>query len=92
MVWCIALKASAGFSKPIPSLIATIAMIASVALLAYALRHLPVGTAYPVWTGIGAVGAFIVGVWAFSEPVTTLRVISALFIVAGIIGMRLSSE
>lgn len=91
VVWAYAMKQSDGFTRLWPSIITLIAMIASFALLAYAMRTLPLGTAYTVWTGIGAVGAFIVGMIFLAEPANLLRVVAATLIVAGLILMKLSS-
>jgi quaternary ammonium compound-resistance protein SugE len=91
IVWALALKASDGFTRPIPSVIAVVGMIASVVLLALAMRSLPVGTAYVVWTGIGAVGAFIAGVVYFGEDLGAMRVIAAGLIVSGLVLMKVAS-
>ncbi|MCW5694446.1 MAG: QacE family quaternary ammonium compound efflux SMR transporter [Pseudolabrys sp.] len=91
IVWALALKASEGFTRPIPSAIAIAGMIASVVLLSLAMRSLPVGTAYVVWTGIGAVGAFIAGVIMFGEDMNAMRVIAAGLIVCGLVLMKIAS-
>ncbi len=91
VVWAVGLKYSEGFSRPLPSVITAISMVISVVLLAVALRTLPVGTAYAVWTGIGAVGTVIVGMLLLGEPVETLRLLCIGLIVAGVIGLRLVS-
>lgn len=91
IVWALALKASDGFTRPIPAAIAVVGMVASVALLALAMRSLPVGTAYGVWTGIGAVGAFIAGVIVFGEDMSAMRVIAAGLIVSGLVLMKIAS-
>ncbi|MBB5605539.1 quaternary ammonium compound-resistance protein SugE [Janthinobacterium sp. S3M3] len=85
------MKLSNGFSKPLPTLITLVMMIASFGLLSYAMRTIPLGTAYTIWTGIGAVGAFIVGIVVLGEQLSTLRVIAAILIVCGIVLMKLSS-
>jgi quaternary ammonium compound-resistance protein SugE len=91
VVWAFCMKQSAGFTRLWPS-IGTIAfMIASFALLSYAMRTLPLGTAYTVWTGIGAVGAFIVGIVLLQEPASALRVLAAALIVSGLVLMKLTS-
>lgn len=90
--WAYSMKQSDGFSKPIPSLITGAAMIASFALLALSMRTLPLGTAYVIWTGIGAVGAFLVGIFVLGEQVTPLRVVAAALIVSGLLLMKLSSS
>lgn len=90
-LWAVAMKASNGFTLLIPSLITVLAMIGSVALLALAMRTLPLGTAYVVWTGIGAVGAFAAGVVMFGESLSLMRVTAAGFIVVGLIMMKASA-
>jgi quaternary ammonium compound-resistance protein SugE len=89
IVWAIGLKYTDGFTRPIPSVITVLAMIGSVYFLALAVRSIPIGTGYAVWTGIGAVGVAILGMILFDEPRTLLRVVSILFIVAGIAGLKL---
>lgn len=90
IVWATAMKQSDGFSRLGPTLITGVAMVASVWLLALAMRALPLGTAYTVWTGIGAVGAFVVGAALLGETVTPLRLLAALMIVSGIGLMKLA--
>ena len=90
VVWAFAMKKSAGFTVLVPSLVTAIAMAASVVLLALAMRSLPLGTAYTVWTGIGAVGAFALGVAVLGEPATPTRLAAAALIVAGIVLMKAS--
>jgi quaternary ammonium compound-resistance protein SugE len=89
--WALGLKYSEGFSKLIPSVITVFFMILSFWLLAIAMKTLPMGTAYAVWTGIGAVGIFICGVIFFNEPLAIVRVVSVLLIISGIIGLKLSA-
>lgn len=91
IVWAYSMKKSAGFTLLVPSVITITTMIASVVLLSLAMRSLPLGTAYTVWTGIGAVGAFCVGIVALGEPITPARILAATLIVAGIILMKVSS-
>jgi quaternary ammonium compound-resistance protein SugE len=91
VVWAYFMKTSEGFSKPLESALCIATMIASFWLLSIAMKSLPLGTAYAVWTGIGAVGAFIVGVIALGEPANALRIVSACLILGGIAGLRLSS-
>lgn len=91
VVWAIGLKYTEGFSKPLPSVITVAAMIASFWLLALALKTIPVGTGYAVWTGIGAVGTAILGIVLFSEPATAARLACIALIVAGILGLKLVS-
>ena len=88
IVWAIALKYADGFTKLWPSAIAVIGMIASVILLELSLRDLPVGTAYAVWTGIGTVGAAILGMVLFQEPATAIRIGCIGLIVCGIAGLK----
>ncbi len=92
VVWALGIKYTEGFSKPVPSLITVSAMIASVWLLAFALRSIPVGTGYTVWVGIGAVGAAIGGVLLFGESKSLPRILCILLIVTGVIGLKLFSE
>lgn len=89
--WAIGLKYSDGFSKPVPSLLTVVAMAFSIWLLSIAMRTIPVGTAYAVWTGIGAVGVAILGMVLFAESREVLRVICLFLIIAGIIGLKLVS-
>ena len=91
VVWAYTLKQSQSFTRLIPSLITIVAMIASFGLLALAMRSLPLGTAYTIWTGIGAIGAFLLGIVFLGEPLTLTRAIAAIFIVVGLILMKLSS-
>ena len=90
-LWAVAMKASNGFTLLIPSLITVLAMIGSVALLALAMRTLPLGTAYVVWTGIGALGAVLVGILLFREPVTAPRLLFMALLLIGIIGLKITS-
>ena len=89
--WAIGLKYSDGFSKPVPSLLTVVAMGFSLWLLAIAMRTIPVGTAYAVWTGIGAVGVAILGMVLFGESREFLRVACLFVIIAGILGLKLVS-
>ena len=89
IVWAIGLKYTDGFTRLWPSAITAGAMIASVYFLALAVRTIPIGTGYAVWTGIGAVGVAILGMILFGEPKTLLRIGSVLLIVAGIVGLKL---
>lgn len=91
VVWAFSMKQSAGFTRLAPSLVTIATMIASFALLALAMKSLPLGTAYTVWTGIGAVGAFLVGVVVLAEPVTALRLTAAALILGGIVLMKLAT-
>ena len=87
--WAIGLKYTEGFTRPIPSVLTLAAMVASVVLLGMAMKSLPVGTAYAVWVGIGAVGTALLGIVLFAEPATAGRLISLALIVAGIVGLKL---
>ncbi|MGD9738770.1 MAG: multidrug efflux SMR transporter [Bauldia sp.] len=89
VAFAFALKQSAGFSKPIPSVLAVAGVAASLALLGVALKSLPLATAYAVWTGIGTVGTVLVG-FAIGETVTALKLASIALIVAGIVGLKLA--
>ncbi|MDT7526977.1 quaternary ammonium compound efflux SMR transporter SugE [Pseudidiomarina sp. GXY010] len=91
IVWAYTMKQSHGFSRLMPSVITIVAMVASFGLLAVAMRTIPLGTAYTIWTGIGAVGAFLVGIAFLGEPVNATRIIAAILIVSGLILMKLSS-
>ena len=89
--WAIGLKYSAGFTKFGPSVFTVVAMSVSLYLLALALRTIPVGTGYAVWTGIGTVGAAILGIYLFNESREISRILCILLIVAGIVGLKLTS-
>ena len=91
IVWAYTMKLSQGFTRPGPSALTILAMLASFALLSLAMKTLPLGTAYTVWTGIGAVGAFAVGVLFLAEPLTMGRLVAAALIVSGLIVMKLST-
>ena len=91
VVWAFSMKQSEGFTRLVPSVVTIVMMILSFGLLAAAMRTLPLGTAYTIWTGIGAVGAFVVGIVVLSEPATALRLLAAALIVSGIVLMKLSS-
>lgn len=88
--WALGLKYSDGFTRPIPSALTLIGATASFFMLAQAMKALPVGTAYAVWTGIGALGTAILAVYLFSEPVNALRVLGVGLIVAGIAALKLA--
>lgn len=89
--WALGLKASEGFTKPLPSVLTIAGMLASFALLTIAVRTLPIGTAYAIWVGIGAVGTAILGILVYREPVTVARIACLLLVVAGIVGLKLTS-
>lgn len=88
VAWAIGLKYTDGFSRPFPTLLTLIAMAVSVLLLAIAVKQLPLSTAYAVWTGIGAVGTVLMGIWLFNEPATLARVLCLLLIIIGILGLK----
>jgi len=92
VAWAYSMKLSEGFSRPIPTVLTLVLMTASFGLLSFSMRTLPLGTAYTIWTGIGAVGAFIVGIAVLGEQLTALRVIAAVLIVSGLVLMKLSSS
>lgn len=91
IVWATAMKQSQGFTRIWPTAIMVAGMIGSFWLLAIAMRQLPLGTSYMVWTGIGAVGSFVLGIVLFGEAVTVSRLVAAALIVAGMVVMKLSS-
>ncbi|ALN85181.1 small Multidrug Resistance family protein [Lysobacter capsici] len=88
--WAIGLKYTEGFTKLWPSLGTAAAMIVSLGLLGLAMKSLPVGTAYAIWVGVGAVGTVILGIVLFNEPVNALRIGSIVLIIAGLIGLKLA--
>ena len=91
VVWAYTTKLSLGFTKPLPSVLTFVAMAASFALLSVAMKSLPLGTAYTIWTGIGAVGAFLLGILVLGEPANAMRVGAAALIVTGLVMMKISS-
>ena len=91
VVWAYAMKLSDGFTRPLPTLVMIVSMIGSFALLALAMRDLPLGTAYTIWTGIGAAGAFVLGAVMLGEVISPARVTAALLIISGIVLMKVSS-
>ena len=90
IAWVIGLKESAGFTRLLPSVLTVLALVASLALLGIALRSLPVGTAYAVWTGIGAVGAALAGIWLYGDAASPVRLGSLALVAVGIAGLKLS--
>lgn len=90
IVWAYAMKQSHGFTRLSPTLVTLAAMIGSLGLLALAMRTLPLGTAYMIWTGIGAVGAFVVGIVLLGESVSPMRLAAATMIVFGLVVMKLA--
>lgn len=91
-VWAYSMKQSHGFSLLVPSIVTVVAMGVSLWLLAVAMRTIPLGTAYIIWTGIGAVGAFLVGIILLAEPVNAMRITAVILILAGLVLMQLSSS
>ena len=91
VVWAYYMKESHGFTRLGPSIITLVAMMASLALLSFSMRSLPLGTAYTIWTGIGAVGAFLVGLTVLGEPANAPRIIAACLIVSGLVLMKMAS-
>ena len=91
IIWAYYMKLSDGFSKPWPTLAMFVAMFASFGLLSLAMKQLPLGTSYMVWTGIGALGAFVVGIALLGESVTPLRLLAAAMLLGGLVLMKLAS-
>ena len=89
--WAIGLKYTDGFTRPVPTLLTVASMIASLLLLGLALKTLPVGSAYAIWTGIGTVGTAILGIYLLGEPATVIRLACIGLIVAGIVGLKLAT-
>ncbi|PLW75777.1 DMT family transporter [Cohaesibacter celericrescens] len=92
IIWAYMLKQSDGFSLLVPSAITVVTMIGSFGLLSLSMRTLPLGTAYGIWTGIGAVGTFIVGILFLGELISPARIIAAILIVGGLLLMKFSSD
>lgn len=92
VVWAFAMKRSEGFTRALPTLVMLVAMAASVGLLAWSMRALPLGTAYAVWTGIGALGAFAAGIILLDEPVSAMRVGGAAMILGGLVLLKASAS
>lgn len=92
VVWAYSMKMSEGFTRFIPSVITLVFMVLSFALLAYAMRTLPLGTAYTIWTGIGAVGSFLLGIFILGEPASALRMLAAVLIISGLVLMKVASN
>lgn len=88
--WAIGLKYTDGFSRPIPTLLTVAAMIVSLALLGLAMKELPLGTAYAIWTGVGAIGTVVAGIILFGESMALIRLASVALIVCGLLGLKLS--
>jgi quaternary ammonium compound-resistance protein SugE len=92
VVWSTAMKESHGFSKLVPSIVTLVFMLLSFALLAISMKTLPLGTSYTVWVGIGAIGAFILGVTLFGESLNPMRVIAVLLIFSGVVLLKLATK
>ncbi len=92
IVWAVGIKYTEGWTRLLPSTITVIAMVASFYLLSMALKNIPIGTAYAVWTGIGTIGTVIYGIIYFKEPVDILRIVCILLIICGIVGLRLLAK
>ena len=92
VIWAYSMKLSDGFTKLTPSVVTIIFMILSVVLLSISMKTLPLGTAYTIWTGIGALGSFVIGIIILNEPMTAMRMIAAVLIVSGLVLMKLSSN
>lgn len=92
VIWAFSMKKSEGFTLLTPTIITIVMMIASFGLLSISMKTLPLGTAYTIWTGIGAVGAFAVGVMVLGEAMTPMRVLAGILIVSGLVMMKLSSS
>ncbi|WP_422909219.1 quaternary ammonium compound efflux SMR transporter SugE [Pseudomonas sp. MAC6] len=88
--WAVGLKYTDGFTRPLPTLLTVTAMLISLGLLGLAMKELPLGTAYAIWTGVGAVGTVIAGIILFGEAVTFMRLASVTLIVCGLLGLKLS--
>ncbi|GEK46058.1 quaternary ammonium compound efflux SMR transporter SugE [Halomonas pacifica] len=91
VAWALGLKASEGFTRPWPSLFTLVAMLASFYLLAQAMKVLPVGTAYAIWVGIGALGTVVLGMLIYGDSASPLRLLSLLLVLAGLVGLKLAS-
>jgi quaternary ammonium compound-resistance protein SugE len=91
IAWVIGLKYSAGFTKPLASVLTVLGLAVSMLLLGWAARSLPIGSAYAVWTGIGAIGAAIAGLALFGESASPLRLLCIALIVAGVVGLKIST-
>ncbi|EBV3304384.1 quaternary ammonium compound efflux SMR transporter SugE [Pseudomonas putida] len=90
--WAVGLKYTDGFSKPIPTLLTVGAMVISLGLLGLAMKELPLGTAYAIWTGVGAVGTVIAGIILFGESMALVRLVSVALIICGLVGLKVSAS
>lgn len=89
--WAVGLKYTEGFTRPVPTILTAVALVASMTLLGLAVRTLPLGTAYAVWTGIGTMGTALLGIALFDEPATTIRLVCIGLILAGILGLKFAA-
>jgi quaternary ammonium compound-resistance protein SugE len=89
--WAVGLKYTDGFSRPLPTALTIVAMAVSLGLLGLAMKELPLGTAYAIWTGVGAVGTVIAGIILFGESMALFRLASVAFIIAGLVGLKVSA-
>lgn len=90
--WAVGLKYTDGFSRPLPTALTIIAMAISLGLLGLAMKELPLGTAYAIWTGVGAVGTVIAGIILFGESMALVRLVSVALIIAGLVGLKVSTS
>ncbi|MBA1195164.1 quaternary ammonium compound efflux SMR transporter SugE [Pseudomonas entomophila] len=90
--WAVGLKYTDGFTRPLPTVLTVAAMAVSLGLLGLAVKELPLGTAYAIWTGVGAVGTVIAGILLFGESMALVRLLSVALIVAGLIGLKVSAS
>jgi quaternary ammonium compound-resistance protein SugE len=90
--WAVGMKYSEGFTRPVPTALTVVALIISMVLLALAVRDLPVGTAYAVWTGIGAAGTAILGMWLFDESRDPVRLVCLSLVVVGVLGLKFAGK
>ncbi len=90
--WAVGLKYTDGFSKPLPTVLTVAAMAISLGLLGLAMKELPLGTAYAIWTGVGAVGTVIAGIILFGESMALVRLVSVALIVTGLVGLKISAS
>jgi quaternary ammonium compound-resistance protein SugE len=91
IAWAMGLKATAGFTRPLPTILTLLAMAGSMLLLARAVQQLPIGTAYAVWVGIGAAGSVVFGIILYGESMSALKIVSVLAVILGIVGLKLSA-
>ncbi|MEE1925064.1 quaternary ammonium compound efflux SMR transporter SugE [Pseudomonas sp. 148P] len=90
--WAVGLKYTDGFTRPLPTVLTVAAMAVSLGLLGLAMKELPLGTAYAIWTGVGAVGTVIAGIILFGESMALVRLVSVALIIAGLVGLKVSAS